>query len=103
MEQGPQYISSIRKRVYNILVQYGSVHISSIRKRVYNILVQYGSVHNISVQYGKGSTIHLFNTEKGPQYISSLWKKGSQYISSIRGPQNICSIRERVHNKLVQY
>ncbi len=72
MEKGPQYICSIRKRV-----------------------------HNISVQYGTGSTIYPFNMEKDPQYISSIWKKGSQYISSIRGPQNICSIRERVHNTSV--
>ncbi len=45
MEKGPQYISSIWKRVHNILVQ-----------------------------YGKGSIIHYFNTEKGPQYITSVRK-----------------------------
>ncbi len=39
--------------------------------------------------------------ENGSQYISSIWKKGPHYISSIRGPQYICSIRERVHNTLV--
>ncbi len=54
MEKGPQYISSI-----------------------------WIAVHNISVQYGKRSTIYKFNMEKGPQYIS--------YIQKI------------VHNTLVQY
>ncbi len=46
MEKGPQYISSVRK-----------------------------SVHNILVQHGKRSTIYKFNMEQGPQYISSIWKR----------------------------
>ncbi len=44
MEKGPQYITSIQKRVHNTLVQ-----------------------------YGKRSTIYKFNMVKGPQYISSIW------------------------------
>ncbi len=53
MEKGPQYIS-----------QYGKCpqYISSIWKRV----------HNILVQYGLRSTIYPFNMERGPQYISSI-------------------------------
>ncbi len=62
-------------------------------------------VNNLSVQYGKVSTIHYFNTEKYPQYTSSIMEKGPQYISSIskKGPQYICSIQKSVHNTLVQY
>ncbi len=64
MEKAPQYISSI-----------------------------WIAVHNISVQYGKGSTIYYFNTENGPQYISSIQ----------RSVHNVSSIRKSVHNILVQY
>ncbi len=79
---GPQYISSI------------------IWKRV----------HNILVQYRKGSTIHYFSTENGPQYISSIQKsvhntlvqygkKSTKYKFDMeKGPQYITSI---VHNILV--
>ncbi len=73
MDRGPQYISSIRKRVHNIhniLVNMESVH-SSVWKSVHNKLVQYGkNVHNILVQ----KNVH-----------------------------NVSSIRKRVHNTLVQY
>ncbi len=58
-------------------------HIHSIQKRV----------HNTLVQYGKWSTI--YNMEKGPQYISSIWKKGPQYnykFNMEKGPQYIPSI-----------
>ncbi len=59
-ENDPQYISSIQKSVHNTLVNMdrGPQYIRSIIWK---------RVHNILVQYGKGSTIHYFNTEKGPQ------------------------------------
>ncbi len=64
MEKGPQYISSI-----------------------------WIAAHNISVQYGKMSTIYKFNMEQGPQYISSIQKM----------VYNTLVNTESVHNKLVQY
>ncbi len=57
MEKGPQYISSIQERVHNTLVQ-----------------------------YGKRSTIHKFNMEKGPQYVSWKWSTIYQFNMDC-GPQ----------------
>ncbi len=65
----------LRSTIYPFNMKKGPQYISSIQKRVHNTLVQYGSVHNILVQYGKRSTIYKFNMEKGPQYISSIWKR----------------------------
>ncbi len=90
MEKGPQYINLIWKRVHNILDQYRK-GITSILKSVHNTLVNTESVHNLLVQYGKWSTQYISsNTEKGPQYITSIWKC-PQYISSIwKKVHNIC-------------
>ncbi len=52
-------------------------------EKVHNTLVNTERVDNILVQYGLLSTIYPFNMERGPQYISSIWK--------------------RVHNTLVKY
>ncbi len=57
MEKGPLYISSIQERVHNTLVQ-----------------------------YGKRSTIHKFNMEKGPQYVSWKWSTKYQFNMDC-GPQ----------------
>ncbi len=92
MEKGPQHITSMQERVHNTLVQYekwstiykfnmekGPQYISSIWKRSpihkFNNMEkgpQYISsiwkrVHNTLLQYRKGSTIHYFSTENGPQ------------------------------------
>ncbi len=82
MEKGPQHITSMQERVHNTLVQ-----------------------------YGKRSTIHKFNMDRGPQYISSIiWKrvhnilvqygKGPtiHYFNTEKGPQYITSVRNKVHN-----
>ncbi len=70
MEKGPQY------------------YISSIQERV----------HNTLVQYGKRSTIHKFNMEKGPQYVSWKW---SQY-SSIKGRKCtiVCFLNMEINQNL---
>ncbi len=57
MEKGPQYISSIQERVHNTLVQ-----------------------------YGKRSTTHKFNMEKGLQYVSWKWSTIYQFNMDC-GPQ----------------
>ncbi len=78
MEKGPQYITSIQKRVHNTLVQYGK------RSTIYKFNTVKGpqyissiwiAVYNTSIQYGIRSTIHKFNMEKGPQYITSIQKR----------------------------
>ncbi len=52
MEKGPQYISSIWKRVHNILVQYGKGTLVQYRK-VYTIISSiWKKVHNYITSYG---------------------------------------------------
>ncbi len=70
MEKG-EYITFT---IYKSNMEKGPQYISSILRRVHNALVQYRSVHNTLVQYGKRSTIYPFNTERCPQYISSTQK-----------------------------
>ncbi len=80
MEKGPQHISSIRKRLHIILLQYGKgftiyqfntekcPHVSSIRKCIHNII---SSIHK---NYGLRSTIYPFNMNKGPTILQSNTK-----------------------------
>ncbi len=120
MEKGPQYISSIWKRVHNTLVQYGKVSTIDLRSP-FNTMKrarppQYPILSPTTPpERPPRPPIHSQNMEKGPQYISSIWKrvynisiqyrkgstihqfnteKGPQYISSIQKcPQYISSIK----------
>ncbi len=79
MEKGPQYITSIQKRVHNTLVQYGK------RSTIYKFNMEKGP---------------QYNTGKGPQYFSSIWKRVHNMLVG-NGPQYISSIWIAVHNTLV--
>ncbi len=66
-----------------MLVGNGPQYISSIRIVVHNTLV---NTEVSIVQYGKRSTIHKFNMEKGPQYVSWKWSTIYQFNTDC-GPQ----------------